>query len=835
MRSTLASAVCISVMLAMVGSETQYSDFHLPGDYLLGGLFSLHAETMSSPHLSHSVVPTCQAYKLKISGYSYLRAMRFAVEQINNSSTLLPGVSLGYEMVDVCYFTNSIHPILYFLSNQHAVVPLHSNYTHYLPRVLAVIGPDSSQAAVTVAHILSLFLVPQISYTATTDTLNSHETFPAVFRATSGMEQQIVAMLLLLRKFKWNWINVLYSDDDYGRQNLKLLRARARGICVALQDIIPVPRSSQLLPQELEVKIQAIVRNVIASTANVVIVLSLEMTLPFFFQEAIRQNASDLVWIASEAWAIEPTLHNITDIRRVGTILGVAAKEFSIPGFGDFRVGQAKGTNWQPGDQNTCNQECDQCIRAARAVDQSLRAQGERIDFNVYSSVYIVAHALHRLLGCNATGCHKRPVYPWQLAPEVSRVNFSLLEKRINFGEKGDTPNGFEIIQWQWDQPNSPFKKIASYSTKNRQMQFVTSNISWHTPNNTVPISVCSQACAFGQRRKPRGGSSCCFECIDCKAGTFLNESADPYNCQPCPTDQWSKTNSEECNPRLVKYLEWKEGTTVMLMLFSVLGFIATLVILVTFAVHSHTPVVKSAGGNMCFLMVGSLIVGFVSIPMFFGIPTEFKCVCRQTVFSFCFTVCISCITVRSFQIISIFKMAARLPKVYNYWIKYNGQYTFIAAILALKVSIMVANMIIHPPAPVQLYLEEDPWIVVLECNKSYKLALLINSMLDMFLSILCFYFAYMGKELPKNYNEAKYITLCMACYSITWLSLLLVMSLYRGVLVTIFDAVGMLINLFGISMGYFGPKCYVIFFHPERNTAAYFQTAIQSYTMRQN
>uniref|UniRef100_A0A8C0H7L4 Taste receptor type 1 member 2 n=1 Tax=Chelonoidis abingdonii TaxID=106734 RepID=A0A8C0H7L4_CHEAB len=819
------------VLLTMAGSQTQYSDFHLAGDYLLGGLFSLHTGNRSSPHLSHSRVPTCQ---LKIASYSYLRAMRFAVEQINNSSTLLPGVSLGYEMVDVCYFTNFIHPILYFLSNKHSVVQLHNNYTHYQPRVLAVIGPDSSQAVVIVAQVLSLFLMPQISYSATSNELNDRERFPSVFRTISSMEQQIRAMLLLLQEFRWNWINILYSDDDYGRQNLKLLRANTTKICVALQDVIPVPQSSQQLSLELHGKIKSVVSNIIHSTAKVVIILSLELTLQFFFQEAVRQNVTDLVWIATEAWATEPTLYNITDLWRVGTILGVAVKEFSIPGFDDFRVSPAEGANKQASDQTTCNQACDQCLRAARDADHSMRVQGERIDFNVYSSVYIVAHALHRLLGCNTTGCHKRMVYPWQLVPEMKRVNFSLLNKRISFRERGNTPNSFEIIQWNWDQPNNPFQKIASYSTKNQTLLFTIQNISWHTPNNTVPISVCSQQCEYGQRRKPLNVRSCCFECIDCEKGTFLNNN-DLYNCQPCPADQWSSARSQKCYPRLVKYLEWQEGTAVVLLLFSVLGLVATVVISVIFAIHSHTPVVKSAGGRMCFLMLVSLIIGFINVPMYIGIPTEFKCMCRQIVYSFCFTVCISCITVRSFQIISIFKMAARLPKAYSYWMKYNGQYIFITVILALKVTIIVTNVIIHPPTPVLLVLEDNPSIAELQCNKSYKLALLMNNSLDTFLSILCFYFSYIGKELPKNYNEAKYITLCMTCYAVSEIAIFLVMSVYRGVLVTICDALGVVINLLGVSMGYFGPKCYLIFFHPERNTAAYFQSVIQSYTMRQD
>uniref|UniRef100_A0A452J1E7 Taste receptor type 1 member 2 n=1 Tax=Gopherus agassizii TaxID=38772 RepID=A0A452J1E7_9SAUR len=804
MRSTGGIAMCVSVLLTMAGSQTQYSDFHLAGDYLLGGLFSLHTETKSSPHLRNGC---------RWASYSHLRAMRFAVEQINNSSTLLPGVSLGYEMVDVCYLTNFIHPILYFLANKHSVVQLHNNYTHYQPRVLAVIGPDSSQAVVIAAQVLSLFLVPQISYTATTNELSDRKRFPTAFQTISSMEQQIVAMQLLLKEFRWNWINILYSDDDYGRQNLKLLRARATEICVALQEVIPVPQSSQMLSLELQGKIKSVVRKVIHSTAKVVIVLSLELILPFFFQEAVRQNVTDLVWIATEAWATEPALYNITDLWRLGTILGVAVKEFSIPGLDDFRVSLAEGANEQASDQTTCNQECDQCLRAAQDAEHSMRAQGERTDFSVYSSVYIVAHALHRLLGCNTTGCHKRMVYPWQVGHMLALRNPSHVLRAWDYMAWGI---GRMLVD------------------RNKKLLFTIQNISWHTPNNTVPISVCSQQCEYGQRRKPVTVSSCCFECIDCEEGTFLNNN-DLYNCQPCPADQWSNARSQKCYPRLLKYLEWQEGIAVVLLLFSVLGLVATVVISVIFAIHLHTPVVKSAGGRMCFLMLASLIIGFINVPVYMGIPTEFKCMCRQIVYTLCFTVCISCLTVRSFQIISIFKMAARLPKAYSYWMKYNGQYIFITVILALKVTIVVTNVIIHPSIPVPLVLEDDPSTVELQCNKSFKLSLLMNNSLDTFLSILCFYFSYIGKELPKNYNEAKYITLCMTCYAVSEIAIFLAMSVYRGMLVTICDVIGVVINLLGISIGYFGPKCYLIFFHPERNTAAYFQSVIQSYTMRQD
>ncbi|XP_025068921.1 taste receptor type 1 member 2 isoform X4 [Alligator sinensis] len=738
--------LCFSALLIATSLQTlTASDFHLPGDYVLGGLFSLHAETVGKSYFAHAEVPRCQTFNLKIVGYSFLRAMRFAVEEINNSSTLLPGISLGYEMVDVCYHTNIVHPLLYFLADNHSKVQLQQSYARYRPRVLAVVGPDSSPGAVTVANVLSSFLIPQITYTATTESLRNPKRFPVAFRTIHSTEQMIKAMLLLLKHFHWNWVIVLFGDDDYGQENLKLLQFWATGVCIAFQESIPVPRESKKLSLEQQAKVQDIINMLHQSTAKVVLVLTLDLTLPFFFQEAIRQNITDLVWIGTEAWATDPSLHSITNISRLGTFLGVAVREVPIPGFNTFRVkapsNQTEGAGTWASDPGTCNQVCDRCLSAAKQKEKELRDSGERIDFNVYSAVYVIAHALHRLLRCSSAGCHKRAVYPWQLLPEVRQVDFSLLDNKIQFDENGDPPNSFVIVQWRWDQDNHLFKKIAYYSTKHQKLLFGTDNISWHTPGNEVPVSICSYQCIPGQRKKPIGLHPCCFECVDCEAGTYFNES---------------------------------------------------------------------------------------------GIPTAFKCVWRHTVYSFCFTLCISCIVIRSLQIVCIFKLMAKLPKAYNYWTKYKGPYIFMAVVLALKAVTLMINFIISSPAPVELPLEDNPAILVLDCKKTHAFLEMLDTALDMSLSVLCFCFAYVGKEFPKNYNEAKYIALWTTSYFTTWVILFVAITAYPGVLVPFFNALFNVVNLLGIVIGYFGPKCYIIFFHPERNTSAYFQTDIQTYTMRQ-
>lgn len=261
----------------------------------------------------------------------------------------------------------------------------------------------------------------QVTYSAISDKLRNKWRFPAMLRTVSSATHHIEAMVQLMIHFHWNWIVVLASNDDYGRENSHLFSQRlinTGDICIAFQEVLPIPEPNQAMKSEEQSHLDNILDKLQRTSARVVVVFSPELTLHNFFHEVLRWNFTGFVWVASESWAIDPVLHNLTELRHTGTFLGVITQRVSIPGFSEFRMRHDKPRYPMPNKTNlraTCNQDCDACLNITESFNNILMLSGERVVYSVYSAVYAVAHALHRFLHCNQVHCTKKTVYPWEV------------------------------------------------------------------------------------------------------------------------------------------------------------------------------------------------------------------------------------------------------------------------------------------------------------------------------------------------------------------------------------------------------------------------------------
>lgn len=281
-----------------------------------------------------------------------------------------------------------------------------------------------------------------------------------------------------------------------------------------------------------------------------------------------------------------------------------------------------------------------------------------------------------------------------------------------------------------------------------------------------------------------------------------------------------------------MEFLAWQEPISLVLLAANTLLLLLLVGTAGLFACHLHTPVVRSAGGRLCFFMLGSLAVGSCSFYSFFGEPTVPTCLLRQPLFSLGFSIFLSCLTIRSFQLVLIFKFSTKVPTFYHTWAQNHGAGLFVLVSSAVHLLICLTWLAVWTPLPTREY-QRFPHLVILECTEVNSVGFLLAFTHNTLLSISTFVCSYLGKELPENYNEAKCVTFSLLLNFVCWIAFFTMSSVYQGSYLPAVNVLAGLTSLSGNFSGYFLPKCYVILCRPELNNTEHFQASIQEYTRR--
>ncbi|XP_059360387.1 taste receptor type 1 member 1-like [Carassius carassius] len=416
------------------------SEFRLEGDYLLGGLFALHEIDTVTPVFNPETTE-CFRHSTSKSGYEMLQLMRFAVEEINNSTTLLPNVSLGYDIFDHCSNTRNFHSVLSFISKNGSIKP--QQKLNYQPKVIALTGPYGSSRTISVAPLITMDLIPMVNYGASSYVLSDKLQYPSYVRTIPSNKDLIEMTIQILRWFGWNWVAFLSSQQDLDGLNLFNKYIRNTGICLAYQEGLSLNANySQTLKKIDELKI------------NVIVIFAWPQYADKIIKAAIANNIQDKVWIASQHWAMNKQLPSEPGIRKIGTIIGITENLLSLPGFNEF-VYKAKGTtdvghndraeNEVQGKSKICNQVCDYC---SLLTAEEIINENPTYSFAIYSAIYTIAHALHKVLQCDMNKCNKNTMVKPYMSPSTPELgwmpSFSVSSQRPlrNSNWSGPPPEG---------------------------------------------------------------------------------------------------------------------------------------------------------------------------------------------------------------------------------------------------------------------------------------------------------------------------------------------------------------------------------------------------------
>ncbi|XP_068588839.1 taste receptor type 1 member 1-like [Cebidichthys violaceus] len=635
------------------------SEFQLEGDYLLAGLFDIHHDSSAvKQHRPEAI--DCSSKPFIRSSYRRFQLMRFSVEEINNSTKLLPDVSLGYEIFDHCSDIHNFPGIFKLLSVDGLIQPWGEPHKN-VSKLMAVVGTYTSTQALSVAPLFMMDLIPMVSYGAASSVFSRKQNFPSFLRTVHPNKDVIEVIVNIMQHFNWRWVAFLNIDDDYGNDGRELFikRIKDTDICLAY---------TKGLNQYTEYS--KIFRQIEAQRIGIIIFFAPEWTAKALIDKAIQLNVTKKVWIAVDAWSLNKELPKKEGIKNIGTVIGVSEPKVTIPGFSDFIYSSKSQPYCENAKQNIL---CSQVCNCSSLSAEEILAVDPSFNFPVYSAVHAIAHALHNALQCESGRCNRNiTVYPHIVLAELKKSNFTLLNQSVTFDENGDPNFGsYSIVFWN---QSGDAEEIGFYNFPPKFNFFINvTKIQWYTKEK-VPTSFCSQECDVGFVKKQDGIHKCCFNCEICPKGTYMHKTEDPYKCINCKKTEWSAAGSTSCTLRVVEYIPFTDSGAILIMVgaWALVGL--TLAMSVLFAINYNTPVVRSAGGPMCFLILGCLSLCSLSVFFYFGKPTTSSCILRFLPFLLFYAVCLACFVVRSFQIVYIFKIAAKFRKLHSLWMTYHGQ-----------------------------------------------------------------------------------------------------------------------------------------------------------------
>ncbi|XP_040195822.1 vomeronasal type-2 receptor 26-like [Rana temporaria] len=173
----------------------------------------------------------------------YLNLLDFisAIDNINQDPDILPNITLGFHLYDSWLEPRkAVQSILQILSGPNGTVPNYSCKGQ--GKLVGVIGDQYSSTTIPIAQILGLYRYTQISYGATDDSLSDRRLYPHVFRTVQNDYVHYLAITKLVKYFGWNWVGILFSDNDTGENELQILKRllASQEICVAFERRITV-------------------------------------------------------------------------------------------------------------------------------------------------------------------------------------------------------------------------------------------------------------------------------------------------------------------------------------------------------------------------------------------------------------------------------------------------------------------------------------------------------------------------------------------------------------------------------------------------------------------
>ena len=810
-----------------------------PGDIIIGGLFPVHKEGDRED--------ICGPFN-EIPGYQYMEAMLYAVDQVNNNSKILPGIRLGTIIYDTCRSpTITADHTKDFIKLS---LERHANSSEFA----GVIGPLTSGNSIIVANFLRVFQIPQIGYGGLTVELSNKERYGYFFRTVPPDSYFAEGLARLLEKFRWKYVSIIYSTGKYPESGTEeVIKALSkREICVAKQHRLP------RFPGDKDFdKAISDVMSVEQATVSVFITIQRDSR---GLLKAKKNNplAKRLAIVASVSWS------NRDDITKG---LGSAAQGTIT--FGHFGGRKTEFENYfrslnltnYPRNHRTWFEEfwekrfecslrnTSNCSKKCTGNEELSLHQMEIAPVRVViNAVYAMAYSLEnmrKLLCPNSSGmCSEmKPLSRHLLKKFLKNVTFpdSVFNWPITFNQNNEVAGNYTIFNYQEFKPSEfSYNPVGNWTSTLQENGKISGKLEIDTPEirwpngETAPSSRCSQDCGLGNVKQPRYGEPeiCCWDCVTCnKYDVILNNT-----CHACEEGYVPNANISTCVKLEVQYLNLGRPFSVFLAFFAFGGIITTVTASAIFYnKRDHDLIIATNKETCCFIFSGIFLI-FVTCTVFVAKPTQSLCYAQRFLLGNSFTLCYAALLVKLKRI--------RDMSVPENQLRDQGDSTFFCGLrpqLVITIGIIIIQAFLTvliitrntPNLQENFYFETDELLLECSLNSSVFVAHMAGNLI---LVCICTTFAFLTRNVEKNFHETRYIALTTYTSNFLWLVLLVFFLNYEHSYTRQYLIAGitLLIGWFAL-LGFFAPVFYHLWTKTVFNEASLFHWGGSTMARRQH
>lgn len=270
-----------------------------------------------------------------------------------------------------------------------------------------------------------------------------------------------------------------------------------------------------------------------------------------------------------------------------------------------------------------------------------------------------------------------------------------------------------------------------------------------------------------------------------------------------------------------IEHIYWSDTESIVAICLACLGIMITFWILLVFLRHNNTPVVKASTRELSYIIMIGILLAYVSNFVLVAKPSIVTCYFGRILPGLAFALIYGALLTKTNRIARILEGSKKIMTKKPRFMSASAQVVITCIIIGVECAVITIMLIIQPAdSKLDFSINQR---VRLVCNTT-TLGIIVPLGYDLALIFLCTLYAVKTRNLPENFNEAKFIGFTMYTTCVIWTGFVPIYFGSENKTVTMCISISASASV-SLALLFF-PKIYIIIWAPEKNTRSAFTTS---------